>query len=286
MYTILLTASLPLLASILTTTYAQTFTSCNPLNRTDCPLDTALGISNYSIDFNTEVMSTRVWNTTAGTINYGIDGAEFTINSRGESPTVQTNFYIFFGQVEVIMRAATGQGIISSIVLESDDLDEVDWEFMGGNNTHVETNYFGKGNTSSYDRAIYYPVETPQDMWHNYTTNWSAERLEWYIDGNLVRTLEYADAYGGLNYPQTPMNVRMGIWAGGDPKEPTGTIEWAGGVTNYSAAPFTMYVQSVRVSDASRGTQYKYGDTSGRWESIEILKCVLQAPLLTLSLPN
>jgi beta-glucanase (GH16 family) len=283
MYTIFLTASLPFLASILTTTYAQTFTSCNPLNRTDCPLDTALGIANYSINFDTEVMTTKVWNTTAGTINYGTDGAEFTINSRGESPTVQTNFYIFFGQVEVIMRAATGQGIISSIVLESDDLDEVDWEFMGGNNTHVETNYFGKGNTTSYDRAIYYPVETPQDMWHNYTTNWSAERLEWYIDGNIVRTLEYADANNGLNYPQTPMNVRMGIWAGGDPKESIGTIEWAGGVTNYSAAPFTMYVQSVRVSDASRGTQYKYGDTSGRWESIEILKYVLQAFLLTFS---
>ena len=29
------------------------------------------------------------------------------------------------------------QGIISSIDLESDDLDEVDWEFMGGNGTNA-----------------------------------------------------------------------------------------------------------------------------------------------------
>lgn len=52
------------------------------------------------------------------------------------------------------MRCASGTGIISSIVLESDDLDEVDWEFIGGNSTSVETNYFGKGNTTSYDRAM------------------------------------------------------------------------------------------------------------------------------------
>lgn len=266
------TTLLLLVAGFITSTLAQTWTSCNPLNRTDCPLDTALGRSNYSIDFRTETMSDRVWNATAGSVTYGDDGAQFTINQKGDSPTVQTNFYYFFGQCEVIMRAATGQGIISSIVLESDDLDEVDWEFMGGNNSFVETNYFGKGNTTAYNRAIYYPVSDPENTFHNYTTQWTAEKLEWFIDGELVRTLYYADANGGYNYPQTPMNVRLGIWAGGDPSEPKGVIEWAGGVTNYDDAPFTMTVQSVRVSDFSGGTQYKYGNESGSWQSIQILE--------------
>jgi beta-glucanase (GH16 family) len=267
---------LPILLTLLTLLtpliHAQTWTSCNPLNTTTCPPDIALGISNYSIDFTTSTMSSRVWNATNGVVNYGDNGAEFTINQRFDSPTVKTNFYFFFGQVEVIMQAATGQGIISSMVLESDDLDEVDWEFMGGNNSYVETNYFGKGNTTSYTRAIYYPVQTPEDTFHNYTLDWSAEKLDWYVDGNIVRTLMYADANGGKDFPQTPMNLRLGIWAGGDPSLPNGTIEWAGGVTDYSKAPFTMTVKSVRVSDASRGTEYKYGDMSGSWQSIEILK--------------
>lgn len=264
---------LPILLSLLTPLiHAQTWTACNPLNSTTCPPDIALGISNYSIDFTTSTMSSRVWNATNGVVNYGNNGAEFTINQRFDSPTVKTNFYFFFGQVEVIMQAATGQGIISSMVLESDDLDEVDWEFMGGNNSYVETNYFGKGNTTSYTRAIYYPVQTPQDTFHNYTLDWSAEKLDWYVDGNIVRTLMYADANGGEDFPQTPMTLRLGIWAGGDPSLPNGTIEWAGGVTDYSKAPFTMTVKSVRVSDASRGTEYKYGDTSGSWQSIKILK--------------
>ena len=84
---------------------------------------------------------------------YGAQGTEFTINKRGDSPTIQSEWYIMFGSVSVIMQAATGQGIISSIVLESDDLDEIDWEFMGGNATHAETNYFGKGISGKYLRG-------------------------------------------------------------------------------------------------------------------------------------
>src|SRR5436305_24983 len=86
---------------------AQTWTACDPLNSTTCPTDLALGVANYSIDFTKSTMSSSVWNATAGTVTYGDNGAEFTINQRHDSPTVQTNFYFFFGQVEVIMQAAT-----------------------------------------------------------------------------------------------------------------------------------------------------------------------------------
>lgn len=169
------------------------------------------------------------------------------------------------------MRAASGTGIVSSIVLESDDLDEIDWEFLGGNNTSVETNYFGKGNTTAYDRAIYYSVSDPQAIFHNYTVVWTSAAITWYIDGASVRTLDYDDALSGQNFPQTPMTVRLGIWAGGDPTENSnGTVEWAGGKTDYSKSPFTMVVQSVEVDDYSSGSKYTYGDMSGSWESIEV----------------
>jgi beta-glucanase (GH16 family) len=168
------------------------------------------------------------------------------------------------------MKAATGQGIISSIVLESDDLDEVDWEFLGGNGTHAETNYFGKGNTTSFDRAIYYPTGTDnRENFHNYTVHWTSDQLEWYIDSNLVRTLAYGAANGGYNYPQTPMTVRLGIWAGGDPDNSNGTIEWAGGLTDYSKGPYTMTVQSALISDYSTGSAYEWTDKTGDWQSIK-----------------
>ena len=213
-------------------------------------------------------------------VDYSGEGGAFSIRRRFDSPTIQSNFYIFFGTVEVIMKAAAGQGIISSIVLESDDLDEVDWELMGGNTTHAETNYFGKGNTTSFDRAIYYPTHEPQKNFHNYTINWTKEKLEWFIDGALVRTLKYDEANGGLNFPQTPMNIRLGIWAGGDASMPNGTVEWAGGPTDYSQGPYTMWISSLRVKDASKGSTYTYGDKTGSWQSIKIARYVLFCPNL------
>jgi beta-glucanase (GH16 family) len=246
---------------------AQTFTDCDPTLK-DCPADLALGVKNYTVDF-TKTLDATVWNATSGTLVPSTDGSKFTINKRFDSPTIKSNFNIFFGTVEVHMKAALGQGIISSIVLQSDDLDEIDWEFMGGNNTHAQTNYFGKGNQTVFDRAIYHPVATPSETFHNYTLHWTSDKLEWYIDTNLVRTLMYADANGGHNYPQTPMTVRLGIWAGGDPGLSNGTIEWAGGITDFTKGPYTMYVQSAKISDFSTGRSYVYGDRTGSWQSIK-----------------
>jgi hypothetical protein len=154
--------------------------------------------------------------------------------------------------------------------MESDDLDEVDWEFLGGDTTQTQTNYFGKGDTTTYDRAIFYPVSSPQTTQHSYAVNWTSSSLEWLIDGVVVRTLNYNDAEGGTRFPQTPMRLKVGIWAGGDPSNGPGTIEWAGGPTVYSAGPFTMTVQSVNIVNYSPGSSYTWSDESGSWESIKV----------------
>ena len=88
-----------------------------------------------------------------------------------------------------------------------------------------------------------------------------------------MRTLNYNDSVAlyGKNYPQTPMYVKIGSWAGGDSTENSnGTVEWAGGETNYKDGPFTMVVESIQVEDFSSGSSYSYGDTTGSWESIKI----------------
>lgn len=84
-----------------------------------------------------------------------------------------------------------------------------------------------------------------------------------------MRTLPYAAAYNGYNYPQTPMTVRLGIWAGGDSENSNGTIEWAGGVTDYSKGPYTMIVQSAQINDFSTGSAYQWTDKTGSFSSIK-----------------
>jgi len=218
-----------------------------------------------------------IWNATSGQVQWTKYGGEFIIGGRGDSPTIQSNFYIFFGVVSVIMKAAKGQGIVSSIVLQSDDLDEVDWEFLGGDTTQVQTNYFGKGNTTSYDRGKYFPMDPPQDDFHNYTVRWTKEQLEWWVDDRHLRTLMYNEALNGYNYPQTPMNIRLGIWAAGDPDNSQGVIEWGGGLTDFHTGPFTMTVESVYAEDYSTGKEYVWTDHSGSWQSIKATEGISNA---------
>ncbi|CUM54540.1 unnamed protein product [Debaryomyces fabryi] len=181
---------------------------------------------------------------------------------------MKSKFYIMFGRVEVHMKAANGTGIVSDFYLQSDDLDEIDIEFLGGDDTQFQSNYFSKGDTSTYDRGEYHTVlgDSPQTGFHNYTIDWTEEECIWYLDGDAVRTLKNSSSEG---YPQTPMYLMMGAWAGGDPSNAAGTIEWAGGETDYTEAPFSMTIKSLVVSDYSTGKEYSYDDQSGDWTSIK-----------------
>ncbi len=96
--------------------------------------------------------------------------------------------------------------------------------------------------------------------------------------------MKSAEANGGKNFPQTPMDVRLGVWAGGDEDNPKDTVEWAGGQTDYDEGPFTMSIKSVRVKDYSEGKEYIYRDMTGSWDSIEIVPYVTL--LLLLSSPG
>ena len=124
--------------------------------------------------------------------------------------------------------------------------------------------------TTTYDRAVWSDVGDTQSTTRNYTITWTSNATTWYVDGTAVRTLAYANALDGKNYPQTPMNIRIGIWAGGDSSNDEGTIEWAGGETNYDDGPYTMALEKIEVVNDTPGTSYVYGDTSGGYDSIEV----------------
>jgi beta-glucanase (GH16 family) len=175
-----------------------------------------------------------------------------------------------FGKVEFTMKCAPGAGIVSSLVLESDDLDEIDMEWLGADDSQVQTNYFGKGDVTTYNRGAYNPAANNQEEFITYTVDWTDSQIVWSVGGSVVRVLTPATADAN-QYPQSPMRVKFGAWSGGDPSNPAGTIAWARGPTNYADGPFTMTVQSIAITDYSTGTAYKYGDTSGSWESIEAI---------------
>ncbi|CAK4032383.1 glycoside hydrolase family 16 [Lecanosticta acicola] len=259
------------LAAAVPLAFAQTSTDCNPTEKT-CSADSGLSSSSYSADFTQGSSANASWSAAAYTdITYGSDGAVFSIANKNQAPTIQTDFYIFFGRIDIVMKAAPGTGIVSSIVLESDDLDEIDWEFLGGSNGQVQSDFFGKGNTTAYDRAEYHDVSDTQGTWHTYSVDWTKERIEWLIDGTVVRTLAYDDSLtvGGTNYPQTPMRLKLGNWCGGCSSS-SGTVEWAGGATTWDSAPYKMYVKKVEITNNNPACEYTYGDKTGDYDSIKI----------------
>lgn len=258
--------SLHPLLFIISLVAATSATSCNPLLSTSCPTDPALGKS-IEIDFSEE---SSYFNRTSGvgSITYEDGtGVTMTLAKRYDNPALKSNFYIMFGRVEVHMKAGNGTGIISSFYLQSDDLDEIDIELFGSDTTQFQSNFFSKGNTTTYDRGIYTSTpSSPQDSYLNYTIVWTLTKVEWWLEGTLTRTLLSTNSEG---FPQTPMFIETGIWAGGDASNAEGTIEWAGGSTDYSQAPFSMLINKLLVEDYSTGTSYSYGDTSGDWTSIK-----------------
>ncbi|KAL2197864.1 glycoside hydrolase family 16 protein [Corynascus similis CBS 632.67] len=256
---------------------AQTFTDCDPTKRDDCPNPKAVGSKPVDIDFRKGANS--FFKLADGTsLKYDNElGAVFSISKETEAPTISSNKYIFFGQVDVTVRAARGVGVVTSFVLQSDDLDEIDWEWLGGDATQVQTNYFSKGCTETYDRGGFSPVADPINQFHTYTIKWTPEQLDWIIDGTVVRTLKNTGVEGCSGYPQSPMQIKLGTWVAGRSNAPQGTIDWAGGLTDFKDAPFEGYYQSLHIEDymggrgAKEATEYHYTDLSGKWQSIKVV---------------
>ncbi|KAI1427880.1 concanavalin A-like lectin/glucanase domain-containing protein [Xylaria sp. FL1777] len=253
---------------------AQTFTACDPREKS-CPPDPAVGKENViTIDF-TKGANSFFTAADGTTIQYSSKGAAFTMKKETEAPTITSNKYIFFGKIDVEVEAAPGQGIVTSSVLQSDDRDEIDWEWIGSDTAQVQTNYFGKGDDSTFDRGGYSPVGNPQTTTHTYTIDWTKDYVHWLIDGTLVRELKYSDAKGGTRFPQTPAQLKLGTWVAGNSKAPEGTVTWAGGLADFSKGPYTAYYKKVTIQDYAGGVanakQYVWNSGSdGSWQSIKV----------------
>lgn len=265
-----------LLVAFVPSTLAQTFSNCKN-DLPSCGNNPAQKNAVLDAQFGSGGTPPAGWKQSVckGNTAYDANGVSLTVAGSGDCPALETDDYFFFGLIEVKMKAAPGAGIVSSIVMESDALDEVDWEFIGGENYRVQSNYFGKGDTSTYDRMQYVPVADPQNQAHTYTVNWTSSAITWLVDGAAVRTLLYQDAQGGTRFPQTPMKLKVGIWAGGDAStNAQGTVQWAmggqPGSTNYADGPFSMYVESVNIVNYSPADSYSYSDNSGSWQSIKV----------------
>lgn len=92
--------------------------------------------------------------------------------------------------------------------LEGDKFqDEIDFEFLGKDKGTVQTNYYTMG-TGNREQIHQLGFDCSQDF-HEYTIKWSPARIEWLIDGKLVRIEE---AREGESFPSKPMFLYASVW--------------------------------------------------------------------------
>lgn len=208
------------------------------------------------------------------------ENLKLTINKRFDNPSLMSKFYILYGKVEADILASDGQGIISSIYLQSDDLDEIDIaEIFGGRPQEFQSNYFVKGNTTTYDRGGYHPMNTPpMSEYHRYGVEWTPNEIVWKLDGETVRVLTSDSPQG---FPTSPMFLKFSLWAGGDPDNEIGTIGWAGGESDYDNVPYSMFVKKVHIIDYSTGSEYCYGHSAklGQWIDLRARQGIIGAKI-------
>ncbi|OBT88844.1 hypothetical protein VE02_03172 [Pseudogymnoascus sp. 03VT05] len=256
---VLAAASISLLSTPAT---AQTTANCDPLHAT-CPADPALGRA-ISVDFTQGAVDSF---TSQGSPTYESDGVHLSVAASGNAPQLNSRFYIMFGKVSVTLKAAPGAGIVSSVVLVSDTLDEIDFEWLGATPNEAQSNYFGKGQVTTYNRGAFHQSPDNQNQFLTYDIEWTSTQIIWSISGAVVRVLNAADADTN-QYPQSPMQIKFGAWSGGDPANAPGTIAWARGPTDFSLGPFSMVVSSIAITDYSTGTSYEYKGHSGNMADI------------------
>ncbi|CEP62554.1 putative glycosylase LALA0_S05e08218g [Lachancea lanzarotensis] len=172
---------------------------------------------------------------------------------------VSSSKSFLYGKVSVEMKVARGKGVVSAMVLMSAVKDEVDFEFLGGELDSAQSNFYHRGELihTRMQKSRIWP--DGHDQYHRYEFDWNEDRINWLIDGSVVRTLHRMDTYdpvtGVYKYPSTPMRLEIAVWPGGVESNHPGTVMWAGGLIDWTNAidivqngQFELLVKNIQVT--------------------------------------
>jgi beta-glucanase (GH16 family) len=62
--------------------------------------------------------------------------------------------YVWYGKICAKMTSSQGQGVVTAFILMSDVKDEIDFEFVGVDTQHTQSNYYSQGVTVCKSIAI------------------------------------------------------------------------------------------------------------------------------------
>ncbi|KIW09272.1 uncharacterized protein PV09_00193 [Verruconis gallopava] len=162
--------------------------------------------------------------------------------------------YVWYGKISATLTTSQGAGVVTAFILMSDAKDEIDFEFVGVDTQHVQSNYYFQGITN-YDNELNLTASNTESTTHTYTIDWSPDQLNWLVDGKVLRTKNRSETWNATAnayaYPQTPARIMLSLWPAGLPTNAQGTIDWAGGLIDWNSPYMQNGYYYAMVSDVN-----------------------------------
>ena len=116
---------------------------------------------------------------------------------------------------------------------------------MGKDTTKIQFNIYKDGN-SIYTNWLGQPPPLidlgfdAADSFNDYAFHWYSDKIEWYVNGALVYTQNWANAI-----PTQPGQLMMNLWNGDNSNQ--GLLDWCG-LFDINTAPVYLETDYMRVS--------------------------------------
>ncbi len=197
---------------------------------------------------------TYVTTTTPGQVTLTFDGTD----QDGKPFTgseIQTDEFFGYGTYEVEMQASGVSGVVSSFFLFTSEFfgasqhNEIDIEFLGGDTTVMNINYFYGNDKLGSNGSV--QVDLGFDAaaaLHDYSIEWEPDAIRWYAEDTLL--YEVTSGTSAIPIPDEAMKIYANVWTGGETLE-----HWHGAVDDNATAevsyasvsyvPFTISDSSV-----------------------------------------
>lgn len=228
--------------------------------------------------------STADWVASGEPKQYDTSQAMLTMAQGSFGTVLSSTVYMWYGNVKARLKTSRGKGVVTAFILFSDVQDEIDYEWVGVNLEQSQTNYYSLGNPT-YTNGGNSTMTNSYDNFHDYEINWTPDKIDWIIDGNVTRTKKRSDTYNSTShswdFPQTPSRVQFSLWPAGDPKNPPGTVNWAGGNIDWNSPEmetdyYFAIVDSVEIKcynaktapGTNKNKSYTYSSTLGTNDTV------------------
>lgn len=132
---------------------------CDPLNSynlTSCVPNPACSASDYKLTSLDGVMdiskylgdpSSATWVSSGTPLAYNNEAILLTLAPDTSGTLLASSFYVWYGKISATLTTSQGAGVVTAFIMMSDVKDEIDFEFVGVDVQHAQSNYYSQGVT-------------------------------------------------------------------------------------------------------------------------------------------